>query len=126
MKTIVIGGGPAGMMASCVRCEFSKVLLFEKNKELGKKLLLTGHGRCNVTNDCDTASFIKKVNSNGRFLTSSLNQFNSQDFISFLHDMKVDTTLEDNHRVFPASQKAETILNAFKQKLSEKNTKARM
>ncbi|MCI7803242.1 MAG: NAD(P)/FAD-dependent oxidoreductase [Erysipelotrichaceae bacterium] len=121
MKTIVIGGGPAGMMASCVRCEFSKVLLFEKNKELGKKLLLTGHGRCNVTNDCDTASFIKKVNSNGRFLTSSLNQFNSQDFISFLHDMKVDTTLEDNHRVFPASQKAETILNAFKQKLSEKN-----
>ncbi|MDO4465702.1 MAG: NAD(P)/FAD-dependent oxidoreductase [Bacillota bacterium] len=114
MRTIVIGGGPAGMMAAYVsKQNNSHVLLLEKNARLGKKLLMTGHGRCNVTNNCDIQAFMSHINTNAKFMYSPLHQFSSQDMLDFLEKNKIDTKEEDNHRMFPTSDSAYTILELF-------------
>lgn len=79
-RAIVIGGGPAGMMASYIIAKSGvPVTLLEKNKKLGKKMLIAGKGRCNVTNDCDMNSFLENMPGNGKFLYSSYKNFSSQD-----------------------------------------------
>ena len=80
---IVIGGGAAGMMAAHAAALYGKqVLLLEKNNRLGKKILITGKGRCNITNRCDTDTFIRNVPQNGRFLYSAVNQLTPEETIS--------------------------------------------
>lgn len=122
MKTIVIGAGPAGMMAAYQSAiNGNEALLIEKNNSLGKKLLLTGNGRCNVTNNADYSSFLTKVNSNPKFLYSALYTFSPQDMIDFLENNGCKTKEEDNHRIFPISNKASSILDLFNELLITNN-----
>lgn len=113
-KIGVIGGGPAGMMAA-YRAAFhgNKVTLFEKNKQLGKKLLITGNGRCNVTNNCDMDSFLRHVNSNSKFLYRALSSFSSQDMMKLLLQNQCPVKEEDNGRIFPTSDASITVLEAM-------------
>ena len=117
--TIIVGGGPAGMMAAYQSSKENRVILIERNKQLGKKLLMTGNGRCNVTNNCDPKTFMSKVNSNPKFLYSALNQFSSQDMMDFLLHNQCPIKEEENHRVFPNSNKAITVLETFARILYE-------
>ena len=87
MKVVVIGGGPAGMMAAITSAENgNNVTLLEKNKNLGKKLLITGKGRCNFTSSLPMEDFIKNTPGNGMFLYSAFNQFTNKDIIKFLNE----------------------------------------
>lgn len=120
MRTIVIGGGPAGMMAAySSKQNGDEVLLIEKNARLGKKLLMTGHGRCNVTNLCDNQAFMKNINTNPKFMYSALSKFSSFDMLNFLDQNNVPTKEEDNHRMFPTTDSAYTILELFESLLSD-------
>jgi len=116
--TIIIGAGPAGMMASIRASENKhKVLLIEKNDRLGKKLRLTGGTRCNLTNLKKIDSFIKEIPVNNKFLYSSLNQFGPQDIYDYFTDSGVALKVEDNDRVFPISNKAQTIIDILNKKM---------
>ena len=106
-KVIVIGGGPAGMFAAYFAAKNGhKVTLLEQNEKLGKKLYITGKGRCNITNACSTDAFISNVVSNPRFLYSAINGFETSDTIDFFNSLGVETKIERGNRVFPASDKA--------------------
>ena len=110
----VIGGGPAGIMAAATAALYgNKVILFEKNDFLGKKLLITGKGRCNVTNNAPIEDFIKNVPVNGNFLYSAFYSFTNQDLIDLLKDLGIETKVERGNRVFPTSDKAKDIVNAL-------------
>ncbi len=111
---IVIGGGAAGLMAACTAAEYQKkVLIIDKNDHLGRKLLITGKGRCNVTNDCDTNDFIKNVPTNPKFLYSSITQFTTEDTKNFFENLGVPLKTERGNRVFPQSDKAADVCNAL-------------
>jgi len=112
---IVIGGGPAGMMAAGRAGELgANVLLLEKNLSLGIKLLITGKDRCNITNAiCDNRLMIDKYGKNGKFLFSSFSCFNNRDVISFFESLGVKTKVERGDRVFPVSDKSSDILQAM-------------
>ncbi len=113
-RVAIIGGGPAGMMAAATAAsEGKKVILFEKNDFLGKKLLITGKGRCNVTNKADISEFIKNVPVNGNFLYSAFYSFTNIDLIDLLARLGVETKVERGDRVFPVSDKAKDVVNAF-------------
>ena len=87
MKVIVIGGGPAGLMAAISAAEEkNEVIILEKMKEAGRKLLITGKGRCNITSNLPIEDFIKNIPGNGRFLYSAFNNFNNEDIISLLKE----------------------------------------
>lgn len=122
MKTIVIGGGPAGMIAAVTTAEQgNSVTILEKMEDLGKKLLITGKGRCNITNSAEMEDFMKNIPENAKFLYSSFNQYTNQDIINFLNKQGIATKVERGGRVFPVSDRAEDVLNAFKRKLQELN-----
>ncbi len=118
-KTVaVIGGGPAGMMAASTAAKNgNKVVLIEKNNMLGKKLLITGKGRCNITNNIPIDEFIKNVPTNGNFLYSSFYSFTNENLISLINKLGVKTKVERGERVFPQSDKAVDVLNALKKLL---------
>lgn len=111
---IVVGGGAAGMMAAihAAYCG-ADVTLFEKNDRLGKKLRITGKGRCNVTNDCGTNEFLTNVPTNPRFLYAALNRFSTSDTMDFFEGCGVELKVERGKRVFPKSDKAADIVNAL-------------
>lgn len=112
---VVIGGGPAGMMAaSCAARLGARTALLEKNTKLGRKLMITGKGRCNVCNQCDNASFIAAVPGNGRFLYSAINRFSPQDTMEYFESLGVGLKTERGNRVFPVSDKASDIVDAMK------------
>ena len=122
MKTIVIGGGPAGMIAAVTTAEQgNSVTILEKMEDLGKKLLITGKGICNITNSAEMEDFMKNIPENAKFLYSSFNQYTNQDIINFLNKQGVATKVERGGRVFPVSDRADDVLNAFKRKLKELN-----
>ncbi len=115
---IVIGAGPAGMMASIMASKKNKkVLLIEKNDRLGKKLELTGGGRCNLTNLKSIDNFIKEIPVNNKFLYSALNQFGPQDIFDYFTKIEVPLKVEDNDRVFPVSNKSRSIIDALAKQL---------
>jgi predicted Rossmann fold flavoprotein len=112
---IVIGGGPAGIFASGTAAKNgAEVLLLEKNSSLGKKLLITGKGRCNITNSGDIKSFVKNYDKNGEFLYRAFSEFFNTDLINFFEHYGVKTTVERGGRIFPVNNNSEEILSVLK------------
>ena len=110
----VIGGGPAGMFAAITAAERGcSVLLLEKNDRLGKKLLITGKGRCNVTNDCTAQEVLQNIPRNGRFLYSALDACLPQDVMSFFESNGCPLKVERGNRVFPVSDRSASVLDCL-------------
>ena len=123
---IVVGAGPAGLMAAGRSAELgNKVLVLEKMERAGRKLLITGKGRCNVTNAAGIGEFINKVYPNGRFLRNAFSQFFSNEIIELLQKYNVELTLERGGRYFPASNKSEDILKALLKWVNELKVEVR-
>jgi predicted Rossmann fold flavoprotein len=119
---IVIGAGPAGMMASIsASTRNKKVLLIDKNDKVGKKMELTGGSRCNVINLKSIKDFINEIPVNNKVLYSSLNQFGPQDIFDYFVKIGVPLKIEDNDRVFPVSNKSKTIIDALENQLKINN-----
>ena len=125
MKIIIIGGGAAGMFAAIAasKNENNEILILEKNEKLGKKLFITGKGRCNVTNACDKETFFKNIVSNPKFLYSSFNNFNNYDLMSLIEENGCKLKIERGNRVFPVSDKSSDIIKALKKAITKKNIK---
>lgn len=113
-KVIVIGGGPAGLMAASQAALYgNSVTLLEKNPRTGRKLVITGKGRCNITNACDNDTFISNVVTNPRFLYSAINGFDTSDTVSFFNALGLETKVERGNRVFPTSDRAMDVADAL-------------
>ena len=122
MNVIVIGGGPAGIMSAITSAEQgNNVILLEKMDSLGKKLLITGKGRCNITNAADMEEFMQNIPENSKFLYSAFNKFTNKDIIEFMNKHGVATKVERGERVFPVSDSAKSVLEALKNRLKEVN-----
>ena len=127
MKIIVIGGGPAGMMAAIRAAENgAEVILFEKNNRLGRKLSITGKGRCNLTNAADTAEIIKNIPGNGKFLNSALNNFTANDTVNFFESLGLKTKIERGNRIFPESDNAAEVIDVLNKKLAALNVDVKL
>ena len=112
---VVVGGGPAGMMAAASAALYgADALLLEKNPKLGRKLMITGKGRCNVTNHCDVQEFLQNVPTNPRFLQGSLHRFTPQDTMDLFERLGVPLKTERGRRVFPQSDRAVDIVDAMR------------
>lgn len=123
-SVIVIGGGPAGMMVAIKAAEEGNtVTVIEKNEKLGKKLYITGKGRCNVTNYKDISEFFDNIPGNPSFLYSSLYSYTNLDVMNFFQSEGVDLKVERGDRVFPKSDKSSDIIKAFEKKLKRNNVK---
>ena len=119
-RIVVIGGGAAGMMAAGTAGSLgAKVTLLEKNEKLGKKLYITGKGRCNVTNNCTAAEVLQNVPTNPRFLYSVLNAFSPADTMAFFEGLGCELKTERGNRVFPVSDKSASVLDALRRYLRE-------
>ena len=117
---LVVGAGPAGMMAAIKAAENgAEVTLLEKMKKPGRKMMITGKGRCNITNAADVPEIIRNIHGNGRFLNSSMRAFDNQDVICFFEGQGVPTKVERGNRVFPVSDKAQDVVDAMVQRLHE-------
>ena len=124
MKVIVIGGGPSGMMAAITSAKNkNEVIIIEKMQSLGRKLLITGKGRCNITSSLDMEDFIKNTPGNGMFLYSCYNQFTNKDIIKFLNDQGLKVKEERGNRYFPITDKSQDVLKCFTKKIKELNIK---
>ncbi|MGN8645854.1 NAD(P)/FAD-dependent oxidoreductase [Gracilibacillus sp. HCP3S3_G5_2] len=118
----IIGGGPAGLMAAIASAEQgAKTMLIDKGDKLGKKLAISGGGRCNVTNRLPADEVIKHIPGNGRFLYSAFSVFNNYDIIDFFEGLGVALKEEDHGRMFPVSDKASDVVNALLKRLDELN-----
>lgn len=123
-KVVVIGAGASGLMAAGFAAENgAKVTLIEKNKRVGRKIMITGKGRCNVTNNCDVQNFIRNVPVNGRFLYSALNGFTPQDAIVFFEQLGLQLKTERGNRVFPMSDKAVDVVDTLHDFVIDKGCK---
>lgn len=122
---VVIGGGPAGMMSAGRAAEKGKkVLLIEKNDTLGKKLLITGGGRCNVTNaEFDDRKLLSKFKDGGKFLFSAFSEWNVKSTLDFFHIRKMDTKVEKELRVFPVTDKAQSVWNVLVENMKKNGVK---
>lgn len=124
IRVAVVGGGAAGMMAAISAANMgAQVTLFERNDRLGKKLRITGKGRCNVTNDCDRDTFLTNVPTNPRFLYGALAAFTTADTKEFFEQLGVPLKTERGNRVFPVSDKAIDIVNAMKRAVQDAGVK---
>ena len=127
MKVAVIGGGPAGMMAAITAAESgAEVTLFEKNEKLGKKLYISGKGRCNITNDCSIQDFFANVATNPRFLFSAVNKFSPQDAMDFCRSRGLAIKTERGNRVFPCSDKSSDVIRLFSDELKKSGVFVRL
>jgi predicted Rossmann fold flavoprotein len=124
---IVIGAGPAGLIAAGKAAERGKeVLLLEKNEQVGKKILITGKGRCNLTNDCEIEEMINNFPDTGKFLYSALYTFSNWQLRSFFADLGVETKVERGARVFPVSNDAADIVAALKRYINKTGVKLKL
>ena len=113
-KVVVIGAGPAGVIAAAEAAKCGhQVTLLEKNNKIGRKLYITGKGRCNLTNACDLNTLIKNTPGNGNFLYSTFSRFGTDDIVDYLAQLGVETVVERGNRVFPVSQKAGDVVDAL-------------
>lgn len=125
-QVVVVGGGPAGMMAAIAASKNNNVILIEKNNKLGKKLFITGKGRCNVTNNKEISEFFDYIPTNPHFLYSALYTFTNEDTIKFFNERGVELKVERGDRVFPNSDKSSDIIKAFEKTLMEKNIEIKL
>lgn len=124
MKVVIIGGGPAGMLAGIASAEQGNdVIILEKMNSLGKKLCITGKGRCNITSSLPMEDFIKNIPGNGKFLYSAFQNFTNKDIISLLEKEGVKCKEERGNRVFPLSDKAVDVLSALIRRLNKLKVK---
>ncbi len=127
MKTIVIGAGPAGIMAAVsAALSGDETVLLEKNEKIGKKLFITGKGRCNVTNACTRDEFFENIVSNSKFLYSAFSNFNNEDLIKFIEDNGTMLKTERGNRVFPVSDHSSDIIKALNNALKNSGVKVRL
>jgi predicted Rossmann fold flavoprotein len=126
VKIAVVGGGPAGMMAAYAAATTAEVTLFEKNEKLGKKLFLTGKGRCNITNARPQEDFFSNIPGNAKFLYSALNAFSNDDLIHLLNRYGLETKVERGERVFPASDKSSDVIKTLQNMLRSKKVQIRL
>ncbi len=124
MNIIIVGAGPAGMMAAIRSAECgAQVTLYERNPTLGKKLLLSGKGRCNLTNSCGLDEFLRRYSHGGQFLRSAYGRFFNTELISFFESRGLALRVERQGRVFPETDKAESVLEVLRQELSLRGVK---
>ncbi len=124
MKVVIVGGGPAGMMAGISAARSgNEVVILEKMNMFGRKLLITGKGRCNITSSLDMSEFIQNIPGNGRFLFSCFEQFTNKDIIDLMNKHGVKVKEERGNRIFPVSDKSLDVLNAFLDELKKLNVK---
>jgi Predicted flavoproteins len=115
-KVIVVGGGAAGMLAGIAATkQGAKVIVFEKMPNIGRKLLITGKGRCNITNACTTQELIKQLPGNGRFLYGAFSQFSNHDMVELLESHGLKTKVERGGRVFPVSDRAMDVVDKLRE-----------
>ena len=127
MKTVVIGGGASGLIASYfASAKGNQVVLIEKNEKLGKKLYITGKGRCNVTNNVGVAEFLQNVNTNHKFLHSSINAFPPSSVIDFFENNGLKLKTERGNRVFPLSDKSSDVIKCLEKALINNNVDIRL
>lgn len=127
MKTVIIGGGAAGMMAAVFAKEDNnEVIILEKNEKLGKKLFITGKGRCNYANNADFDKLIDSVVTNNKFMYSSFRAFSNIDVIRFFEDYGLKGKVERGGRVFPVSDKSSDVLKALERAIKSKNVTVRL
>lgn len=113
-NVLVIGGGAAGLLAGIAAAQSgAQTVILEKMRRPGKKILITGKGRCNITNNCDLQEIIKNIPGNGRFLNSALRRFTNQDIVQLLEDNGLPTKVERGGRVFPVSDKAADVVDTL-------------
>lgn len=123
-KVVVIGGGAAGMIAASTASNMGHdVILLEKNDRLGRKILITGKGRCNITNNCDIEELIENVPTNGKFLYSAFYTFTNEQVIDMFNSLGLKTKTERGKRVFPESDRAKDVVVALEKQLKQSNTK---
>ena len=126
MKVIVVGGGPAGILAAIsAASNGDNVILLEKNSSLGKKLLITGKGRCNITSSLEISEFINNIPGNGRFLYSSFENFSNTDIINLLKEEGLEVKEERGNRIFPVTDRAVDVLNALINRMKKLNIEIR-
>lgn len=120
MKVIVVGGGPAGMMAAITSAEHqNEVTLIEKKERLGRKLLITGKGRCNITSSLPMEEWINNIPGNGKFLYSCMQEFTNQDIIEFLKKQGLLVKEERGNRIFPVTDRSQDVLTCFEKRLKQ-------
>ncbi len=120
MKVLIIGGGPAGMLAGIKSAkEGNSVTILEKNNILGKKLLITGKGRCNITSSIEISEFINNIPGNGKFLYSAFDNFNNKDIINLLKQEGLEVKQERGNRIFPVTDNSIDVLNALLKKIKK-------
>ena len=125
-KVLVIGGGAAGMMAAILAARSgAKSVLFEKNERLGKKLLITGKGRCNVTNHCSAEEVMRNTPRNGKFLYSAMNAFPPEKAMEFFESLGCELKTERGNRVFPVSDKSASVLDALQKAMTREKVEVR-
>ena len=125
-RVIVVGGGAAGMMASIFAGKAgARVTLLERGEKLGKKVYITGKGRCNVTNDCTLDEFLREVARNPRFLYSALSFFSPQDMMQLLEDAGCPVVVQRGRRVFPATEKASDVTRTLARLMQQSGVEVR-
>ena len=119
MKIAIIGAGASGLFAGSLLCEKHEITMFDKNEKCGKKLYITGKGRCNITNNCDKETFFNNVVNGKKFMFSCINQFSPKDVINFFEERGLKTKVERGERVFPQSDKSSDVIKTLQNACKE-------
>lgn len=123
MRIAVVGAGAAGLMAAATAAKTADVVLYEKNQKVGKKIYITGKGRCNVTNMCEPSEFLENVVNGKKFMHGAIYAFPPQKTILFLENNGVETKVERGNRVFPQSDKSSDVIKALKRAIDREGVR---